>query len=66
MTRIRELREGRGLRVIDLAFETRLHPSQISCIERRKSAASGRARDILSAYFEVDADSVCDHGGLAV
>lgn len=34
MTRIRELRQGRNLMIIELAFATRIHPSQLSAIER--------------------------------
>jgi transcriptional regulator with XRE-family HTH domain len=66
MTQIRKLRQGRGLSVIDLAFETRIHPSQISCIERRKSAASERVKNVLSSFFGVDETSVFEHDGLAV
>ena len=66
MTRIRELRQDRGLSVIDLAFETRIHPSQISCIERRKSAASGRIKNTLSSFFGIDEASVFEHDGLVL
>jgi hypothetical protein len=54
------------LSVIDLAFETRIHPSQISCIERRKSAASAKAKNVLSSFFGVDEASVFEHDGLAL
>ncbi|MDR3165769.1 MAG: helix-turn-helix transcriptional regulator [Synergistaceae bacterium] len=66
MTRIRELRQGRGLSVIDLAFETRIHPSLLSCVERRKSAASDRVKNALSSFFGVDESSVFEHDGLAL
>ena len=66
MTRIRELRLGRGLRVIDLSFETRVHPSQLSSIERRKLAASVRIREILCSFLCVPESEAFDGDGLAV
>ena len=66
MTRIRELRLSRGLRVIDLSFETRVHPSQLSCIERRKLAPSVRVREILCAFLCVPENEAFDGDGLTV
>ena len=66
MTRLRELRQSRDLMVIELAFATRIHPSQLSAIERRKLAASARIRAVLCSFFGIPESEVFDKGGLAV
>jgi len=66
MTRLRELRQARGMMIIDLAFATRLHPSQLSSIERGRLAASKRARETLCAFFGIAESEVFDRRGLAV
>jgi transcriptional regulator with XRE-family HTH domain len=66
VTRIRELRQKKGLRAIDLAFSTKIHPSNLSSIERRKLAASMKAKGALCSFFGVREDEVFDADGLAV
>lgn len=66
MTRLRELRQNKDLMIIDLAFATRIHPSQLSAIERRKLAASSRVRETLCSFFGVSEAEAFDRGGLAV
>ena len=66
MTRLRELRQSRDLMLIEVAFATHIHPSQLSAIERRKLAASVRVRTILCSFFGVSEDEAFDKGGLAV
>ncbi len=52
--------------IIELAFTTRIHPSQLSAIERRRLAASARVRAILCSFFDVSEEEAFDEGGLAV
>jgi transcriptional regulator with XRE-family HTH domain len=66
MTRIRELRQGKGLRLIDLAFETRIHPTQLSYVEQGKVAASARVKETLCSFLGAGADELFDGNGLAV
>jgi transcriptional regulator with XRE-family HTH domain len=66
MTRIRALRQKKGLRAIDLAFLTKIHPSNLSSIERRKLAASVKAKEALCSFFGVTESEVFDSNGLAV
>jgi len=66
MTRLRELRQQRGLRVIDLSYEIRVHPAAISGIEQRKRAASISARAKLCAFFSISDNEFFENGGLAV
>jgi transcriptional regulator with XRE-family HTH domain len=66
MTRIRELRQGKGLRLIDLAFETRIHPTQLSYVERGKVAASARVKETLCSFLGVKAGELFNDNGLAL
>ena len=66
MTRMRELRQGRGLKCIDLAFETRVHPAQISGVERRKVAASAKVRQAVCTFLDVPEKELFDANGLAM
>lgn len=66
MTRLREMRQSKDLMVIELAFATHIHPSQLSAIERRKLAASARVRETLCSFFGVAEGETFDEGGLAV
>ena len=66
MTRLREMRQSKDLMVIELAFATRIHPSQLSAIERRKLAASARVREALCSFFGISEREAFDEGGLAV
>jgi transcriptional regulator with XRE-family HTH domain len=66
MTRIRELRQEKGLRLIDLAFETRIHPTSLSYVERGKIAASVRAKETLCSFLGVEADELFNENGIAM
>jgi transcriptional regulator with XRE-family HTH domain len=66
MTRIRELRQKRGLRLIDMAFETRIHPTQLSYVERGKVAASARVKEKLSSFLGVELKELFGSNGIAV
>jgi transcriptional regulator with XRE-family HTH domain len=60
------LRQGRGLKLIDLAFETRIHPTQLGDIEHGKRAASANARIKLSSFWCVEERDLFNGNGLAV
>ena len=66
MTKIRELREAKGITVISLAFSTKVHPTQLSSIERGKLAASTRAREALSSFFNVATNQLFDENQIAI
>jgi ribosome-binding protein aMBF1 (putative translation factor) len=66
MTRIRELRQGKGLKAIDLAYAIHVHPALLSSIERRKLAASVKAKGALCSFFGVKEGEMFDADGLAV
>ena len=66
MTRLKTLQKERGLHIIDLSYETRIHPTAISGIEQRKRAASANARVKLCAFFGIEESEVFEEGGLAV
>jgi transcriptional regulator with XRE-family HTH domain len=66
MTKIRELRQGRGLKLIDLAYETRVHPTQLTSIERGKLAASARAKEAICSFLGADGDELFDGNNIAV
>jgi transcriptional regulator with XRE-family HTH domain len=66
MTRIRELRQGKGLRLIDLAFETRIHPTQLSYVERGKVAASARVKNTLCSFLKAEPSELFNDSGIAV
>ena len=66
MTKIRELREERGLKSIEVAYSTRIHPTQLSSIEVGKLAASTRARETISSFFGVRESELFGENGIAV
>ncbi|MDR1515444.1 MAG: helix-turn-helix transcriptional regulator [Synergistaceae bacterium] len=66
MTKIRALRQARGLKLIDLAYATKVHPTQLTSIERGHLAASARAREAICAFLEVDKGALFDEGNIAV
>jgi transcriptional regulator with XRE-family HTH domain len=66
MTRIRELRQEKGLRLIDLVFETRIHPTQLSYVERGKVAASARVKEKLCSFLGAKACDLFSDSGIAV
>ena len=68
MTRIRELRQAKGLTMAMLSYETRIHPSILSLVlvERRKAPASERVREGLSTFLGIPLREAFDDKGLAV
>jgi transcriptional regulator with XRE-family HTH domain len=66
MTKIRELRQGQGLKLIDLAYETRIHPTQLGDIERGRRAASARAKEKICSFLGVEPGELFNGNGLAV
>jgi transcriptional regulator with XRE-family HTH domain len=66
MTKIRELRQGRGMKLIDLAFETKVHPTQLTSIERGHLAASARAREAICSFLGVKADDLFNGNNIAL
>ena len=66
MTRIRELRQAKGLTMAGLSYEVRIHPSILSLVERRKAPASERVREGLSAFLGIPLREAFDDKGLAV
>jgi len=49
-----------------LSYETRIHPSILSLVERRKAPASERVREGLSAFLGIPLREAFDDKGLAV
>jgi transcriptional regulator with XRE-family HTH domain len=66
MTRLRELRVKKGLRILDVMLATKVHASQISAIERGRLAVPSRAREELCSFFGVKASELFDEIGRAV
>ncbi len=66
MTRIRELRQAKGLSMTGVSYETRIHPSILSLVERRKAPASKRVREGLSTFLGIPLREAFDDRGLAV
>jgi DNA-binding helix-turn-helix protein len=66
MTRIRELRQAKGLSMAMLSYEVRIHPSILSLVERRKAPASERVREGLSSFLGIPMREAFDDKGLAV
>ena len=68
MTRIRELRQAKGLTMAELSYGTRIHPSILSLVlvERRKAPASERVREGLSTFLGIPLREAFDDKGLAV
>ncbi|NLL36545.1 MAG: hypothetical protein GX256_03360 [Fretibacterium sp.] len=66
MTRIRELRQDKGLTMVGLSYETKIHPSILSLVERRKAPASERVREGLSSFLGIPLREAFDDNGLAI
>ena len=66
MTKIRELREARELKSIDLAFSIKIHPAQLSQIERGRLAASTRAKEALCSFFGVTGSELFNENQIAI
>jgi transcriptional regulator with XRE-family HTH domain len=66
MTRLRQLRVKKGLRILDVVLATKVHASQISAIERGRLAVPSRAREELCSFFGVETNELFNENGLAV
>lgn len=65
LTKLRALRGEKGMSVIDTAYATRVHPSQLASIERGKLAASANAKKALCEFYGVLESDLFDSNGLA-
>ena len=66
MTKIMELRKRYGLSIAGLCYETRVHPTTLSMVERRKMVASGRVRESVSSFFEIPENEAFGTDGFAL
>lgn len=66
MTKIKELRQDRGLSIAGLCYETRIHPTTLSMVERRRLAASQRVKEVVSSFLGIPQEQAFDGDGLAV
>jgi hypothetical protein len=65
MTKLRRLREKKGLSIISISYETRIHPTAISSIERRKLAPASHVRKALCDFLETQENEMFDRQGFA-
>jgi hypothetical protein len=54
------------LRILDIALETRSHPSQLSAVECGRLAAPKRLRGVMCGFYGVDEGDVFNKDGLAL
>lgn len=66
ITKIRALRQARGLSIAELSYEVRLESTLISAIERGRFSASCRFQEALSAFFGIPREEIFDDGGRAL
>ena len=66
MTRLRELRIERGLRILDVTCALRIHPSTLSSVECGRLAVPAQAKGVLSSFFGVDEGELFGENGIAV
>ena len=66
MTKVRALRQARGLNIVEFSREARVNPSAVSCVERRKAAASRRMQEVMSAFFGIPQAEAFDGEGMAL
>lgn len=66
MTRIRELRQKKGLSIAALCYETKTHPTALSLAERRKLAPGKRVRDAVCSFLGIPENEAFDTDGLAL
>lgn len=66
ITKIRALRQARGLTISELSHEVRLDSTLISAIERRRFSASCKYQEALSAFFGIPREEIFDDGGRAL
>lgn len=66
MTKIRALRQARGLSIAEFSHEARVNPSVISVVERRRGVASRRVQEAVAAFFGIPQDEAFDGEGMAL
>jgi transcriptional regulator with XRE-family HTH domain len=66
VTLIRQLRRSQGLSVIELARKSRVNPSILSEVERRRRAASSGARKALARFYRQPETALFDREDFAL
>lgn len=66
MTKIRELREKKGLNIIEVSHITRINPTVLSQVERRKLAPGKWVCATICEFFGIHENEAFDSDGLAV
>jgi len=63
MNKVREVREARGLTQIELSRKTRIHPCNLSAIERGKVVAWTKAKRALARVLKTTMAELFPSGG---
>ena len=66
MTKIRALRQARGLSIVEFSHEARVNPSVISVVERRRGVASRKVQEAVAAFFGIPKGELFDDEGWAM
>jgi transcriptional regulator with XRE-family HTH domain len=66
MSRLRALRVAQGLKISDLCYALKIHPTTVSATERQKLAPSSRVRSALCSYLGVAESEMFGDTGLAL
>ena len=66
MTRLKELRQEKGLRILDVTCATKIHSSTLSQIERGRLAVPIQTMGVICKFFGVDKDVLFDKNRIAV
>ena len=65
MTKVRELREKRGISIVAMSHDARVNPSVLSMTERGRLAPSKNVREAVSAFFGMAEEKLFDTAGFA-
>ena len=66
MSKARELRQRRGLSIVEMCHELKINPTVLSMAERRRLAPSKRVREAVSEFFAVPEAKLFGSDGLAI
>ena len=66
MTKLRQMREGRGLKLIDFSYAIRVHPTHLSCVECGKQAVSARAKEAICSFLGAEPSELFNDNGIAL
>ncbi|MDR0616549.1 MAG: helix-turn-helix domain-containing protein [Synergistaceae bacterium] len=66
LSRLRELRLKKGLRILDVTCATKVHSPTLSSIERGRLAVPASAKETLCSFFGVEPGELFNNNGLAV